>query len=468
MQQMKPTNIFARTKYFLQKEKYFVLVVLLLFGLIYVLNILYPLYVDDWDYSFTTSGKRVGSFMDILSTQYDHYFEWGGRTVVHIIAQSLLWFGEGWGDILNSVAYVALILVMYCIANRNKEKHSVSLFIFISLCMWFLQSSFSETVLWITGSANYLWGCMITLFFLLPYCSYYYKPDEKENPVKTVLFFVLGVLAGWTNENMALALVFFVSVLLFMMRKEKKKIPVWAIIGFAGLIVGAIFLFVAPGNYVRLNLSLNGQDNDFWYYFDKAISVLHKFLRFGSISVFIFLLIAFVYVKYGKGKIQSAVFRLSFLFFSTAIIGIIVMFGSPSFPPRAWFGVITYLIVAIAVLYADFDFSIRNLRIINLVGLSLIAVLFCISYTLGMKELNKIHNIFVNREAEIERQKAKGIEDIVLYGKFERKRGILIIVPKMVDLPDDLSDWRYTFYAKYHGVRSIALLDNNKQKESDE
>ena len=46
----------------------------------------------------TAEGNRVG-FSDIIPYQYVHYFKWGGRSVVHAIAQFMLAAGVFWGDV---------------------------------------------------------------------------------------------------------------------------------------------------------------------------------------------------------------------------------------------------------------------------------------------------------------------------------------------------------------------------------
>src|SRR6218665_1641392 len=107
----------------------FGLVIVVSFILIYILNVLHPIFGDDWNYCLLPDGHtKVKSFSDILYTQYEHYFTWGGRTVVHIIAQSLLLVGISIGDFINSLAYLAFTLVIYCMVNQsNKIKPSLLL-----------------------------------------------------------------------------------------------------------------------------------------------------------------------------------------------------------------------------------------------------------------------------------------------------------------------------------------------------
>lgn len=55
--------------------------------LFFVLNALAPLYCDDYLYAFHYgTGAPIASLGDVFSSQYVHYFTWGGRTVAHIFA----------------------------------------------------------------------------------------------------------------------------------------------------------------------------------------------------------------------------------------------------------------------------------------------------------------------------------------------------------------------------------------------
>lgn len=434
----------------------------LLFILTYCLNFLYPLLNDDWEYTFTNLGKRVSSFSDILATQYDHYFTWGGRTVVHVIAQCLLWIGKPIANLLNSIAYVVLIFVMFSIGNKEIRKKYTSAWslIFLFIAMWFLQSDYGETTLWITGSANYMWGTLIILLFLYPYCSYYYSRKCTDSILKSLLFFIAGIIAGWTNENMAVALFTFIVVLFIFIKTEKDKIPAWAIWGVVGVIIGMSFMLLAPGNQARYMEVTKDITIDTIYYIKRAIASLKLFVRYGLLPLFLYIVLLILFVKQKQHLSYFKTYRLSILFYATSLIGFMVMIASPNFPPRAWFGIITFAIIAIFLLYIHIDFDKTFLSVLNKFCLITAIVLFAISYYVSVKELHRINCIFNDREMEIMRQKNEDKENIVLYGKFKSDKNILRVVPKIRDFPNDTSNWRYTLYNHYYGVKSIKVLED--------
>ncbi|GAB6010776.1 DUF3329 domain-containing protein [Viscerimonas tarda] len=438
----------------------FLVIIFVMFGFIYALNIYYPLLVDDWVYSFKfLNGERLGSFADVLEGQYKHYFEWGGRSVGHTIAQTLLWFGEGWSDVLNSIAFVVFVLVIYSIANRNTGKSQPAVLVFICLLIWFIQRHYlGECLLWVTGSGNYLWGSLIILLFLRPVCSYYLKPEDKKNGiVRSIVLFIGGILAGWTNENTSVSLVFFMLVMFFLLRRENKKIPLWAKWAFAGLVIGCAILLAAPGNYVRYN-NVGSTYTPFSLY--AITQLVTEFIKSGVVISIIYLAVLAFCLKFRDKQAKNRqALRLSLLFFFTALSAWVVMIASPKFPPRAWFGITSYMIVAVSLLYANMDRFLPSLKKLNYIALTLGLLPFGFTYTLSLKETIRIRKIFDQRELYVKEQKKNGIENIIIHGSFVSDPSKLVFLPKIIDLvSSDSTDWVNAAYARYNNVKSIKIM----------
>ena len=86
---------------FLNKNQKKIFLVLI-FASMLILNFLTPLLADDYSYGLNLNEKRIASIMDIFDYQVWHYFNWGGRTVAHTLAQILLVFPKAVFNILNS------------------------------------------------------------------------------------------------------------------------------------------------------------------------------------------------------------------------------------------------------------------------------------------------------------------------------------------------------------------------------
>lgn len=219
-------------------------IILFWFSILLILNFLTPLIADDFCYLFIYNrpeliNEKISGLGDILQSQVNHYYLWGGRSVVHFIAQALLLLPSFVIDLLNTIMYMVYVYLIYMMI-KGRGKHSLSLFLLINLAVWLIQPAYGDTILWVTGSANYLWGTTMVLAFLLPYRLYDGPLNESrlQSGIKAILFFLYGILAGWTNENTAAAMLIISLVYIISYSANKYKMPMWAIGGFIGAIIG--------------------------------------------------------------------------------------------------------------------------------------------------------------------------------------------------------------------------------------
>ncbi len=445
----------------------FVTSVCCVFILVFILNKLYPLFADDWFYSFIYNDKdiRVNSLSDVFESQYNHYFAWGGRSIVHAIDQLLLMMDFSIICVLNSLAFVAFIYILYKIANKDNK---INLFVFVlfSLLIWFSQPAFFETVIWKTGSVNYLWGGAIVFLFMYPYYTYYRSAKSSDNFFKVVFFFGCGLIAGWINENMTIGLISFILLILFNSRSQKITIPKWAIAGLSGVLIGSAFLLLAPGNYVRL------QEAKITYgWHDIAFS---KALWIGVKNIFrylfhyimpllgIYVLLLCVYNRYPKNTecIKKNV-QSSMLFITTGFIAVVAMVASLVFPERSLFGIIVLFLIPIGIIYANIDFAQAYYRYLNTGVMIIFLLLFLNGYYKATRDLYGVNIVFAERELYIEEQKNKGIDSVVF------TKSIPVINEKKYfirDLTNDPNGLTNKAYARFHGLKSVNLVVNKKEE----
>lgn len=436
------------------------ILILFFFSLVFLLNLTYPLYADDWGYTFMTGSEltqKISGFDDILYSQYNHYFEHGGRTVVHIIAETLLLIGGKTCDFLNGLAYILFVWFIYRIANINKDIN-VSLFFMINIFIWFFQPAFSQTILWITGSANYLWGSLVIISFLFVYVKQFMNPiQESPSPFKLPLMFLFGILAGWTSENAAFGMIIILLLIIIYLKKKNNKIFYWMIGGLLGVLIGYIFMIVAPGNFVRYDQSLDQlplgrQSSGLFFYLTRLLPVIGDFYKFAFPLLFIYIFCIITYF-YFTSNINSKVVYLSLIFLIGAIVSDLIMVASPEFPPRAWFGIITYMIVAIGILYANIDADNDYIFKIKLLICIFTGISFILSFQRGYKDLYKINKIFVEREQIIDQQKDKEHFDFVVTETISPQTGF----PMIDEIPSDSTHWINMFYIRYHNIKSFKI-----------
>ena len=146
---------------------------------------------------------------------------------------------------------------IYWLSNRGK----VSLYFnpvrlsWIFLILWSLQLGFTSVFLWLVGACNYLWSAVLLTGFLIPYMRKWHerKEDREDHVFATIIMFVFGIAAGWTNENTGCFTILFVLWMLFKNRKSGCQTMQWEWMGLAGLVIGYLFLMGSPGNFVRLS-----------------------------------------------------------------------------------------------------------------------------------------------------------------------------------------------------------------------
>lgn len=455
-------TLFKRIDGFLQtagiRKTGFGFIVLTSFILILVLNRLQPLFGDDWSYSLMPDGQtRISTISDIVSTLYKHYFDWGGRIVVHIIAESLLIADEYTGDIINSLAYVIFTLIIYNIANY-KNIVRPSLLIFINFLIFFFTPAFGSTILWITGSANYLWGTLIIISFLIPFVRYTFSKKTKDNYLKTLLFFIGGIIAGWTNENMAVALIFMLIVFILHYKYTTGTIPQWAIAGLTGSIIGAILMIIAPGNYARMGTIIASQYSEqstLSLFFSRFIGTLSSFYYYCLIPTFIFLVTLWLYYPFGKKQYKKEVIFVSFLFMAGAIVGTLAMSASPIFPGRASFGINSLIFIATCILFANLEFNTTLIKRLTYTTLIFGLSLFVVDYYRAFRTMNILDNHLKTRMEVIDRHKKNNNKDIVLEDR-------IIALPNsrfihFYELASDSSDWHNRIFSGYYNLNSIII-----------
>jgi hypothetical protein len=465
------TSVLAKTacremESFTSKDKprkaLFFVAATLVFAAVYLLNVLYPYWSDDLIYSFkwASPGKNSGpitGFRDILESQYLHYFLWGGRTVAHTLLQTLLWWGKTYSDILNSLMFVIYTLSIYRIANLGaKKKYNLRLFILTVLLVWFLQTSFRDTVIWLTGSLNYMWMTVFALLFIYPYCRLYLKETVTGSPLYAALMFLCGVIVGWSHENAFIAALLFVFITLFLLYRKKQEIPLWAKIGLAGLLLGAAFLLFAPGNQLRLAESIASHNRSEFVFYRLCYGIYMVAYYFFYLGIPAITAAAGFYIVYKYcGKAGTGQYRvLACVFFASGAAVLFSMIASPVFYDRNMFGFVTFVIVGILLLYVNWNFKqpliAKSVRIL----VPLLVLLALSQYFFVAKDARAIKRTADARERQIEEQKRQGITNIVIK---EKQPVLLTGFLHKQELATDTAYWINRACANYYGVHTIRV-----------
>lgn len=227
------------------------LLLLIVFGYMWLLNTWTPWHRDDYEYALIwNTTQHLHSLGDVLQSLARHYLQHGGRMVSFFILDSFLLVPKAWFNFANALAYTWLILLL-CLHSRGRllapEWWRVAA---ATLGLWYCVPHYGEVVVWMCGSTVYLWTACLMGTFLLPYRLAHTGDLPLRDTFAVPALFLLGLLAGWGVENAAVATL---ALAAFATRRLRRKglARTWQYSGLAGALLGFLALVAAPGNFVR-------------------------------------------------------------------------------------------------------------------------------------------------------------------------------------------------------------------------
>lgn len=432
--------------FFESKKNQKIIILAGIFISIFILNALTPLIADDYSYSFGKNGERITNLLDIITSQINHYFTWGGRSVAHSLAQFFLMFPKWIFNLLNSVIYVVLVYLIYLHVKMDKEDKPLMLLL-IHFALWFLIPTFGQTAIWLTGSCNYLWTMTIMLLFL-----YLVRKDlNKHSILKNIAILLLGIIAGWTNENTSFGLITAIVGFIILEKYKQKKISSYQKCALLGNIIGFIILIIAPGNFIRETYFQNNMP-----FIAKIIQrIIDNTINFVNycLPLFIGIIILISIYMYKNKKINYTFI----IFLVTSLFSVYSMILSPTFPPRAWFGVIVFCITAFMILLYDIHDNNKLFKYIfyNLIIIS--SLYFISDYLLAFNDINNLQNTWGKRVLEINQTKNREKIDFEFYNYHSSNSHNPIF--GLTDLNTNKKEWPNPDIAKYYNIKSIKPKD---------
>ncbi len=219
-----------------------------------------PFMMDDFWYSTVLSSEEpIRNFSDIINAQIWHYNNWGGRSMTHTLLQCILLGGETFADVLNTLVtflLAALILIAgdSFIGTNDKEsskqtagKIVLKLTVVTGMLIG-LNANWRMSMFWESVAVNYLYiSCFIVVFIH----AYLRELDDcKSLPGCIIWIIPLGIISGWSNENMG-PVAFLISIaVMIILKKKKKSVKAWMIAGSISSLLGSVACIIAPGNSV--------------------------------------------------------------------------------------------------------------------------------------------------------------------------------------------------------------------------
>lgn len=451
----------------------FRLIVLAAFVLIFIFNVLTPMMTDDLFYSKTVS--EASSIRDLFAQEYTQYMTWTGRSVCHMILRFFLLTDKMVFNVVNSVAFVLLTLLIYWNVDHRK-KYDTPLYLLVNLLIWMFGVVFRQTVLWETGACNYLWGAVLIMGFVTLY-RYGLKresggrqeseevvpkqADGLKHPVLWAVFLpVLGVLAGWCNENSSGGGLLMVLLCLGFYLYEKKKglhaIKPWMITGLLGNLAGLAIMVLAPGNAIRSQAQPEEEHSGLLGYmarFQKiTLAVRENFLLLLIIGILLFII---VYYQKKSWKALWAYSRNGFLWAFVFLATCYALVLTPEPQARAYFGAGVFLTVSVVQFFVDVsekEVIFASLKT-GLISVMLLVMVF--TYMDSGANLARIYREYRERDVYLTQKAEEGVTDVtvpMLRPDFETKYSD----GYNSDIREDPGYWVNVAYASYYGFHSVS------------
>ena len=426
----------------------------------FLLNVYTPLISDD----FVSPPSAISDILKFLSY---HYQNTGGRCVAYLFSQLSLFVGKPIFNVINTAVYCAFILLVIFHITGKRNVFNPLLFLILSATFWFLVPAWGQNFLWLSGSTNYLWTTTLVLFFLIPFRLNYDNNTWKLNIPMSGLYFFLGILAGWSNENTGAAILVLLIAYFSYKIITKKKFYAFEILGFLGCLIGFIMLISAPGNFTRLDIFRANDWGNVNYpmlsmLVSRFISVTRVFvMNYGALLFGVLIFLAHIIRHRKKQKLHV----FAYLYALAAVVGTYSMVLSPIFPERAFFSVIVFLVIALGhTLYQT------NVKIPDIVKRNRWLIVFVMIYLSSIsiihstKDIVRVYLLWSDRIEQIYAEKNNGNFDVEVAPIYSQNRHTALFGITYWDLNKNPNISPNTHIAERFGINTIVRNDN-LQKE---
>lgn len=443
-------------------------ILFLIFLYFYMLscNFMMPLLADDYNYSFIFGTEQfITTFNDLLISQYNHYMTWGGRTIAITLTQGFLALDKIYFNYWNAFIFILLLLLIYWVYRGEKPTFrlkAIPLF-FVFFFTWTCVKAFGENILWLCGSCVYLWPMTFILMFLLPY-RLHYKNPQKFNVFDKFYFspiiFLLGILAGWSNENTGLSMLLITASTVFYFHRTKQLKP-WMFVGLVGAFIGYVLLLAAPGNYAKAALTVHKESYTFWKQIEHAFLMQFK-IMLAQIAAWVPIFYCLLKIKNNKAsRIFHKEFHFSIAFIFLSIVNNLVMIASPDFPNRAAFGSSIYLIIGAMGLFRIFHeayhFTFFSVAL-RKAGIATLFLFLIASMGFTLQDYTVIHRESLQRVQYVNTQTQLGNYDMIL-APYSVESSTVFKHVFIRDISKNPNYWTNDAFKQYYNLNSIRLSD---------
>ncbi|OFV70113.1 DUF3329 domain-containing protein [Acetobacterium wieringae] len=428
----------------------FWVIVAVTFAYMVFLNSKTPLIADDFVYTFIfATSTPVMSFGDIVTSQISYYMTWGGRVVAETLTQLFMFLGKDVFNVANSLCYIVFCLAVYFLAMGRRIRFELVLL--TTILVWFFIPMFGQTVMWLTGSCNYLWCGTIILLALLPFRLYEEKQTRLLNSIWfAVLMIPLFFTSGITNENTAGGMILIMLLYCGVNIKRKIRIPAFAYTGLLFSIAGFLCMLFAPGNSLRVANESAVAEVTMMVGSNPIITRLSYFAYnlYALMPLVILAAIAFVMLRNEKDRNAWVNFGI---FTVAAAAAMFVMLAPPKFPPRAMFGLAAFLIIAVVYAFGQLEMTEERIRKFVIIPGLAVLLFYIMSWGYVGIDAITVNKQYVARVQIIEEHQNEALIQVPEIVPLSSHNGMY----GLKDVQLDPNHWVNRALADYFGVPNI-------------
>ncbi len=458
--------------YFWEKyrKQVFWAIVAAAFWMIFIYNLLTP-YMSD-DYAYAIDVRQASSLWDLVKQQYGEYLSNSGRIIGQFNIRLSLSVSKHVFNVVNSFMFIALALLMY-MNIHGRKKNDIFVLLLIFTFLWRFTVSFGQTMLWICGACNYLWGSVFILGFLTLYRRLLNSSGKiKHGGLTAASMFFLGTAAGWCNENtsgggLLLALMFALNFWSGRRKEGARGIYPFMISGILGMCCGFLGMITAPGVRSRSATMSEGEYTGIVGLLSRTykvtLSIRDLFFPVIAITVIVIVLLA-IQKKLREWK---QIHKNETVLFSTAALATCYALAiAPTPANRAFFGAGVFLFIACIQGIVDVADHEQAIKAAKYSLVSILCVWLFFTYLDNLVNLARIYREEAERVALIKADKADPDGDgIVVVPKLREAFENPYSNAHESDLEDDKDFWINRFYEVYYDVGNITAIPRDEWNE---
>ena len=208
-----------------------------------VMNVLTTFKEDDLAFTLIESEwTPVRSLADMLHSHVIHYTGTNGRLAELVPELFACLLGKTAFNVCNAIVFALLAHLISLLATGRRSLLAVSAFLAIVGTCYPIPG---ETMLWMAGSANYMWAITLSLALV------YYLTRTHNRPLGwagAVLLFVVSLLAGGFNEATSMG---FLGGMVLYYACNRSLIDRRVVVALVAYLIGLLLIVASPGAWNR-------------------------------------------------------------------------------------------------------------------------------------------------------------------------------------------------------------------------